>query len=61
MIQAFKVNSGRCGNCGKPAAYKQLLSGKDKGFLFCEKHANRAVVEAAERKAQEQAKQGTKK
>lgn len=64
MIEAFKVNSGRCtgggGHCGKPAVYKQRLEGK-KGFYFCEEHATRAVIEAVKKRAEEQAKQDAKK
>jgi len=53
MLQAVKVSAGRCEisvdgkPCGKPAAYKQILSGS-RQFLFCEEHASKNIKRSAE-------------
>lgn len=52
-MQAVKTHVGRCmvpqegKQCGKPAAYAQLL-GAGRQFLFCEEHASNAIKKAAE-------------
>lgn len=61
-MNAVKVNAGRCEvavegkQCGKPAAYKQLLAGS-RQFLFCEEHASRNIKRAAD----EAEKRGTRR
>jgi len=53
MLQAVKVSAGRCEitvegrPCGKPAAYKQILSGS-RQFLFCEEHASKTIKRSAD-------------
>jgi hypothetical protein len=56
-MNAVKTHVGRCKmNCGKPAAYAQLLPGS-RQFLYCEEHVPALVKKEAEkREAEEKAK-----
>ena len=58
FMNAVKTHVGRCEtrNCGKPAAYAQLLSA-NRRFLYCEEHVPALVKKEAEkREAEEKAK-----
>ena len=57
-MNAVKKHVGRCDtkDCGKPAAYAQLLPGS-RQFLFCEEHVPLLIKKEAEKKeAEERAK-----
>ncbi|WP_165423672.1 hypothetical protein [Ktedonosporobacter rubrisoli] len=53
-MKAVKTHVGRCNTCGKPATYKQILSGS-RQFLFCDEHASETIKRKAA-EAEEQAK-----
>ncbi|HYU71793.1 MAG TPA: hypothetical protein VEL31_03845 [Ktedonobacteraceae bacterium] len=55
-MKAVKTHVGRCSQCGKPAAYSQLL-GAGRQFLYCEEH----VPALVKREADKAAAQDTKK
>jgi hypothetical protein len=57
-MNAVKQHVGRCEtrNCGKPAAYAQLLP-NNRHFLYCEEHVPALVKkEADKREVEEKAK-----
>ena len=57
-MNAVKQHVGRCetSNCGKPAAYAQLLP-NNRRFLYCEEHVPALVKkEADKREIEEKAK-----
>jgi hypothetical protein len=53
-MNAVKKHVGRCmmSNCGKPAAYAQLLAAS-RQFLYCEEHVPALVKKEADRKEAE--------
>ena len=58
-MNAVKQHVGRCetNNCGKPAAYAQLLP-NNRRFLYCDEHVPALVKrEADKREAEEKARQ----